>query len=166
MKIYGTFLLLGPGIDPQVVALSDTGLRDFNSRLEIATKHEKDSSRHEAYRLTFGVRAHYAIPCWSVEAMTKLATEYKGENEKQVRGLAARIALGQPYGGPEPGARSGETDGGQRAPIDPVKPKPRKPSGGNAAPLTAEQLLFGDGKRAKGERAAERQARRMEALQA
>lgn len=163
MNIYGAFLLFGPELPPCVVAITDTQKARLDAQLAVASKHGKASLRHDAYRLVFGVPAHWAVPCWKREAMEAIATEYVGEFQDKVRGLAACIALGKPYGGPESGETQGKgkrDDRGQRARLEPVKP--RKPSGGNKVqPSNAQELMFG--KRAG---AGEREALRIESLQA
>lgn len=145
MRVPGAFLVFGPQCPPAVVLLEQTRLDRLNRQISIAAKHGKDSLRHDAYQAAFRLPAQWAVPCWVPGSMERLATEYTGEHQDRVRGLAACIATGTPYGGPEPGEAPKGGNGGQKAPTDPAKPKPRKPSGGNAAkPQTAaEALLFG-----------------------
>ena len=136
MSIYvtGTFLLIGADMEPAVVALTKVAHDGLNDGLRVAALYGKEDARARVYRQVFGMPAQYAVPCWSVEAMTAIATGYVGPHADRVKGLAARIALGQPYGADETGAGNGKDPrGGQKAKL--VPEKPRKPPGGAAADL-------------------------------
>jgi hypothetical protein len=135
MKIYGCFLCIGKAVEPSVVLLSGQAVEFMREKMKIAETRCKDVStqRAKVYREYFGAGVEYAIPAWSDEAMLSIVENYQeadAERTKRVRQLAACIYTGKPYSedgdrGPQDGA-----DGGQKAPIDPVKPKPTKPRGG------------------------------------
>ncbi len=127
MKLQNCFLVFGISVEPATVLIDDMAYARLLDSERIAAKHGKESLRHDAYRRAFGLDVQFAFPCWIDAAMTYLATQYKGEHERKVRGLAACVVTGTPYGGSE---GSSKPEGGQPSLIDPVKPKPRKPNGG------------------------------------
>lgn len=121
MKIYGAFLVLPKG---QVHLLSDNQVSSLFNKLGIAAKRESEEARTYAMRTYFGENVDYAIPCWSDGAMEAVAQEYEGPDMERIRGLAACIATGTPYGGHE-----GDSDGGgYRVPLSPPKDGPKSPT--------------------------------------
>jgi hypothetical protein len=142
MQIYGSFLIFGADRAPEVHLLGETRMAWFSDRCDMASKNARDpeQARRAIYAEVFGAGAEYAIPCWNAEAMTLIGTQYTGPHQQRVRFLAAAIALGKPYGGPEPGEKSDGPSGGTRERV-PVKPKPSRPQGGArvAAPACVVQ---------------------------
>lgn len=135
----GTFLLIGDAMEPAVMTLTKTRHDALNSGLAVAAKYGQPGARERVYQSIFGVPALYAIPCWSVEAMTAIATQYAGPHADRVKPMAARIALGQPFGADEQGPPKGTGKGprgGQKAKLIPEPP--RRPPGGAAADLFAK----------------------------
>lgn len=133
MNIYGCFLVFGREREPEVRLLNDNRIEYFRERCRLAATVAKDpeTARMEVYRQIFGPGAEAAIPCWIFEATKLLAEKYEGPHQERVRALAKAITCNVPYGPPEkPWPKGGEPKGGQKAALDPVKPKPRKPSGG------------------------------------
>jgi hypothetical protein len=159
MKINGFYLLCGPNMMPKIGMLTKEEQEGYERRLSEAAKYpEKPHYRLQAIKVTFRVGAHWATPCWIDKCMETVIQHFVSsdpEIEKATRGMAACVLNGIPWGGKDLTEGKIDIEGGQQAPIDPVKPKPRKPSGGNAVKpqMTRSQL------------AAERQALRMEATQ-
>jgi hypothetical protein len=143
--VKGTFLLIGPAIEPRVAIISINQMRALDEGMAVAAKYatgtaREATARHEVYRSIFGCAAHYAVPCWVPEAMAMIATKYEGPHAPVVKWMAARIALGKTYSREEwdAGKPRDPKDGGRKANLDPPKPAPKKPGG------AAVQLLFGD----------------------
>ena len=158
----GTFLLIGSTIDPQIHGLTPLQHKSLIEGLSITSRYERDSEhgqsmRADVYKKTFGVAAEYAIPAWSDEAMTAVATGYVGPKQDAVRGLAAcivtRTIIGPNYGcdafdfelvkgewvkTPRADGKGPGPKGGRKAKLTPDKPAPKHPGG------TAARLLFGD----------------------
>ena len=154
MNIYGCFLVFGAKREPEVILLNDTRIAYFGDRCRLASTVAKDpeTARMQVYRDIFGAGAEYAIPCWILGATKLLAERYEGPHQDRVRELAKAITCNRPYGPDErPWPKGGEPKGGQKAALDPVKPKPRKPSGG--ARISPSEIR------------AERQIRQMEGAQ-
>jgi hypothetical protein len=139
MKLHGSYLVLSETLPPCTVLISASAVRLLNDQVRIAEKHGKDSLKLQAYRQAFGLDAAVAFPCWIDECMAAVVANYKGAHEKAVRGLAACIVTGTPYGGEDwkGSPKSGKGgDGGQK--VKQPRPQPVKPSGGSGA-----ELLFG-----------------------
>lgn len=127
MKLHATFLCISTNLEPEVHALSAGDFDKFNERMRIADKRQSAPARQQAFRVTFGKAFDYAIPCWSQEAMERLALDYKGVHAERVCHLAASIALGETYGADE-GATPPDVDGGTKVMAAP-KPTPKRPGG-------------------------------------
>lgn len=84
----------------------------------------------KAVKYQFGNDAVAALPT-TRECMEFIALNFVGPHQEAVRGMCAKIALGQPLS-------DGKdiTEGGTHAKLDP--PKPRKPSPSAKVALTAE----------------------------
>jgi hypothetical protein len=136
---YGTFLCFGATAEPCVVLLSASALGYLQDKMTIAETRCRDiaEARGKVYAEYFGKGIEYAIPAWSADAMLALVEHYQGAHAERIKGFAACIYTGKHYGMPNAGcdALLGGTDddapsGGRKVTAD--KPKPRKPSGGNA----------------------------------
>lgn len=122
-----TFVVGGQFCPPAVHWLDDAAAEAFRVRQAIAGASRK--ARTHAMRLAFGVDgADYALPATSRECMERIALEYTGAYETELRGLCAAIATGR-YGRPLSGDDSG-ADGGSK--VDAPKPAPRKPRPGGS----------------------------------
>lgn len=110
---YGSFVVFGSMRAPQCILLDGHALRIYADRSRVA-----DASK--AITATFGTGAEYALPAHSVECMELIALQYIGPYQREVRGMCALIALGEPFNPDEGGGTS----------IEPKrqKPKPRGPS--------------------------------------
>lgn len=117
----GTYVIVGRGVLPAVAMLAVDQHEAFNRRMMIAAgTRQPEAAGKEVLALTFGRGVDFAFPAWIDVLMEDLAQSYAGPHQTAVRGLCAAIALGEPYGGPEPGSRP---DGGVRDRI----PRPRGP---------------------------------------
>lgn len=126
-----TFLAVGPDAGPTVHVLAPAERAALDARLALAARRDSEAARLEAYRLTFGLGVRWVFPA-GPETLDWLALSYDGPHRDAVRGLAACLATGTPFG-PDSGADSGPS-GGERVPADP-KPAPRSPAG--RAPVDA-----------------------------
>lgn len=119
MKFPNTFVVFGEFEPPIVKLLTEGQVKLFSQR-------ESVSDRAKAIVATFGTGYQYALPAWSIECMEMIALRYEGPFQKELRGICAAIALGQPYG---PDIEGGLPILAQ--PTPPVKPSPtgaaRKP---------------------------------------
>lgn len=115
MITINTFVIFGSETPPAVKLLSDSAKRLFDDRYRVAS----DSSK--AVAATFGHGYEYALPAWSKECMERIALEYVGPFQRELRGLCAAIALGRPFN-PDTG------DGGDQVEQKPVKPRKPSPS--------------------------------------
>lgn len=77
----------------------------------------------KATRFQFGNDAVAALPS-TADCMEFIALNYVGPWQQEVRGLCAKVALGEPIGN---GSEGDDTDGGSKAALVPVQPK--SPSG-------------------------------------
>jgi hypothetical protein len=118
MKIQNCFVVFGEDIAPQVHLLTETARKLLDDRLRVVDP-------HKAYALTFGQGIQVALPAWSEACMIEIAENYTGPHATQLKGLCAAIALGKPYG---PDTEGRPTDGGDKVPRRPVKPKPSSPA--------------------------------------
>lgn len=116
MRFPNTFVVFGSTMPPIVELLSDSAVALFTQR-------ESVSDRSKAIVATFGAGYEYALPAWSKECMERIALEYVGPFQRELRYLCAAIALGKPYG---PDGHEGS--GGSRVEQTPIKPTPRGPS--------------------------------------
>jgi hypothetical protein len=109
---YGAFVVFGCTRAPQCVVLDALALRVYADRRRIT-----DAAK--AIRATFGTGAEYALPAHSKDCMELIALQYVGPYQREVRGMCALIALGEPFN-PEGGTR-----------VEPKRPKPtpRSPAG-------------------------------------
>lgn len=154
MNMYGTFLIFGTSRAPEVHMLGEMALAHFNDASRIAANcRDPEQALTLVYAQTFGAGTEVAIPAWRPHALEFVVLNYKGAHAERVIELAKHLACGVPYGPQEkPWPRDkGGADGGQKAPIDPVKPKPTRPRGSaNVSPSEAR---------------AEREIRQIEAAQ-
>jgi len=107
--IASTFLVVGPDRAPEVHALAPAERNALDARLALAAKRDRDPA--DVYAQAFGRGAQWAFLA-TPERLEWLATEYTGPHRETVRGLAACLATGTPYGGPDPsdGPRGGAGD--------------------------------------------------------
>lgn len=132
MNIHGAFVVCGGADAPSL---------HFLSPAEQAAHYERDrlawtpNGKRQALRLTFGVDALYALPAWSADCMTFMATRYTGDDADAVRGMCAALALGRSLIRPDvadvpatskPAAMTGGPSGGRT--VRPVKPAPTAPA--------------------------------------
>lgn len=115
MITVNAFVIFGSETPPAVKLLSDSAKRLFDDRCSVA------SDRSKAVAASFGYGYEYALPAWSKECMERIALEYVGPFQRELRGLCAAIALGRPFN-PDTG------DGGDRVEQKPVKPRKPSPS--------------------------------------
>ena len=143
MKVMNSFLCIGPEIEACVILLTSVERKALDDGLRVAAKYQSERGRLEVYRSVFGVACHAAVPCWSDQAMAAIAKGYVGNDQKRVRGFAACILTGTPYGGPERWwEQRGDDNGGGKAKLEPPQPVKPRP-GGAAAKLVYEK---GNGK--------------------
>lgn len=98
--IASTFLVVGPDRAPEVHALAPAERASLDARLALAAKRGRDPA--DAYAPTFGAGIRWAFLA-APPMLEWLATEYAGPHRDAVRGLAACLATGTPYGGPDAG---------------------------------------------------------------
>lgn len=120
MRFPNTFVVFGSEQPPIVKLLTESAVALFTQR-------ESVSDRAKAIVATFGNGYEYALPAWSKECMEVIALRYEGPFARELKGICAAIALGQPYG-PNP-------DGGEHVEQKPIKPTPRGPSSATAKPV-------------------------------
>ena len=133
-----TFLAVGIDAAPTVHTLAPAERAAFDARLALASRRGSDAARLEAYRITFGPGVRWAFPAGPA-MLNWLALSYDGPHRDAVRGLAACLATGTPFG-PDSGPDSGPS-WGDRVPVGP-KPAPRSPAGRAPVPAPADALAF------------------------
>lgn len=131
MKITGSFVIFGSARAPGIALLTKDGLEAFYDGLRIARDRARDP---EAARLlvlsqAFGRGVEIALPAWSQECMEKIAQEYAGPFQVEVRGMCAAIALGRPTNNAPDLTEKRDPEGGEKEPRRPVKPRKGGPSG-------------------------------------
>jgi hypothetical protein len=128
-QIHGTFLCFGATAEPGVVLLGAYELSTIGESMRIAETRCRNipEARERVYAKYFYAGVQYAIPAWVPDAMLSIVEHYAGPNSLRIRTLAAMIYEGKHYG--FNGDGPSDPKGGQPALLDPVKPKPRKPSG-------------------------------------
>jgi hypothetical protein len=131
--IVGTFICFGKEVEPQVHMLDAVELQRFTDRVRVAETRTRDpqAERRAAYKFYFAAGIEYVLAAWNIPALVALIEGYDGLYRDRIRQLAACLLTGTSTSGDKEGK---DADGGQRAPIDPVKPKPTKPGGGARAP--------------------------------
>lgn len=128
-----TFLAVGPDAAPTVHVLAPAERAALDARLRLASRRDCEASRLEAYRLSFGAGVRWAF-CLTPASAAGLAEAYSGPFRDAVRGLAACLATGTPYG-PDDTGGPGNGGAGDRLPAGP-KPGPAP------APRVADPLAF------------------------
>lgn len=137
----GTYLVFGPMHAPEVHIVSKSDQESYWERLRMADgMQDKEAAVRFAMKAAFKAPdATYALPAWSIECMQTIATEYQGPHMIAVRGIAAAIALGRPFGQDARDKGGKDQDGGER-----VEPKPKAPKPSSPAKLSAfDQLKQG-----------------------
>lgn len=117
MLIASTFLAVGPDAAPTVHILGPAERAALDARLALATRRASEPARLEAYRIAFGPGVRWAFEA-GPQSLAWLATEYAGPFRDAVRGLAACLATGTPYG-PDPDAGPNPGGAGDRLPSGP-----------------------------------------------
>jgi len=112
--IASTFLVVGPERAPEVHALAPAERASLDARIALAAKRGRDPA--DAYALAFGSGMRWAFLA-TAPMLEWLASEYSGPHRETVRGLAACLATGTPYGGPDDGGPRGGA--GDRLPDGP-----------------------------------------------
>lgn len=155
MNMYGTFIVFGTERAPEVHMLGKTQMNYFDEGCRIARCRSSDpeQARTRVYEEIFGKGAEIALPAWMLQTLEFVVENYEGPHAERVIELAKHLACSVPYGPDEKRPGEGGVDGGQKVPIDPVKPRPRKPSGGAQAKVS------------RSEQRAERRVRQIEAAQ-
>lgn len=121
MLLASTFIAVGPEHPPTVHVLPPAERAALDARLLLAARRNSEPARLEAYRLTFGAGARWIFAPEPV-TLEWLAVEYAGPFRDAVRGLAACLATGTPYG-PDDTGPAGDGGAGDRLPPGP-KPGP------------------------------------------
>lgn len=112
-----TFLAVGPEHPPTVHILAPAERAALDARLALAARRDSEPARLEAYRLTFGPGTRWAFEA-GPESLAWLATDYTGPFRGAVRGLAACLATGTPFG-PDDTGPAGNGGAGDRLPPGP-----------------------------------------------
>jgi hypothetical protein len=128
----GMFLCFGAQAEPGVVLLSEVRLKFLDDKMKVAETRCRDiaEARAKVYKEFFYAGVEYAIPAWVPDAMLSIVEHYAGPQSHRIRALAARLYEGMNFGVDVDGSDQADLKGGQPALIDPVKPKPKLPSGG------------------------------------
>jgi hypothetical protein len=131
LKLY-MFIVWGKDREPERVLMNQTRKEFFDDKCRIAANVTRDGEqvRARVYSDIFGTGAEFAVLC-SKESMAQLATGYPKDapHAQKLKYMAACVAMGKVHGAGQDGKGP---EGGQKAPIDPVKPKPTRPNGGAA----------------------------------
>ena len=129
----GQFLVVAPdAVTVHVLTLD--GTRTYYDGMTIAEQcTRRDVAVDHVYRSTFGIKGViHALPAFNADALTYYTEHYDGPQQDAVRGLAACILTGVPFGPdkPNPDPLDGTPDR--------IPPRPPVPSSPNAA---QEELL-------------------------
>jgi len=141
-EIHGTFLCFGANVEPRLIVLNETRMQFMQDKMTIAeTRCDRpEEERARVYKEFFYAGVQWAVPAWSKEAMLMLVKDDTGSISKAVQAMAAMIfseRYEKVYNGVVlVGPPDAKPKGGQPAIID--KPKPRKPTGGNAVKLKSK----------------------------
>jgi hypothetical protein len=131
--IKGSYLCVGANAEPGVKLLTADDMAAFYRTMAIIRERVSDARKEgeeaQAYAKYFYAGVEIVIPAWIPDAMLSVVENYTGPHRERARILAALIYQGMTFSN-DGGKQSHGPTGGQPALIDPVKPKPRKPSGG------------------------------------
>jgi len=120
---YGSYIVFGPALEPEVHLLTDTAAQRFSDGCALGITKEHLIAEH--YEQTFCAGARYAIPAWNEQALLILAEHYVGYHQEKMR-LAASCIVTHGYYSTQPQDKGGG-EGGQKAnlvPRRPIKPRP------------------------------------------
>lgn len=114
-----------------VHVLDETRLGAFYQGLGVCHRsRDPEAAALRVLASVFGKGTLLALPAFGAEGVAFLAEQYDGPQVEAVRGIAACILTGEPFG-----PRDDDESGGERAPLKPVSPAPAGPSGATFADL-------------------------------
>ncbi len=122
-------MLLRASLPPSEVILAVGEHELYRDRMAVCG--DSTRAREQVYKLHFGDGILEALPAWSMRVMTQLATTYEGPFKLEVRGMAACIVSGVPYGHDG----EGKHDGGGGHKVALIPEPTLQPSGGAEVPL-------------------------------
>jgi hypothetical protein len=129
---YGTYIVFGHELPPEVHLITDVGVRRFDDGCRVLELRECDGDKRAAHYVdTFKVAgAEAAIPAWNEDVLLVIVGHYDGPHTEQMKLVAASI-INKGYYTTRP---LDHGDGGKKAHLVPRRPITPAPGSATFAP--------------------------------